>query len=382
MLLKAQERQAYLNRLEDARIDLWKVTLEGQGAHTMLSEYGGMWLNAFRADGIMMVFNQDITSFGVVPAHQNIQSALQRLTRSFSGRQQFYCTDSIDTDPILSLMDFPKSICGLLAAPIPQKGGPENWILLFRTERVQTRYLMNSLNNVDLSNSSQCNSNENVDWMRERITRRSKPWSEEQILGLQDVAEDLAVVSSIYLVNQLNQQLQQERMALHRLNEELDRFAKTDPLTEISNRMAIENELVSAIKASERHHYPVSLLLFDVDFFKSINDTHGHPVGDLVLKTIAETISTRLRPSDHLGRWGGEEFLIVANHTSIEFAIKLAERVRLDVESIEIDGVAPVTVSIGVVQHSEGQSESHLVQLVDDALYRAKQNGRNRVEHN
>jgi len=123
------------------------------------------------------------------------------------------------------------------------------------------------------------------------------------------------------------------------------------------------------------------LLLFDVDNFKQINDAHGHSVGDDVLVALARLVESSLRGCDHLGRWGGEEFIVLATHSDVDAATGLAERLRSLVEELRIEGVEQtVTVSIGVAVWQPGDSCKTLISRADDAMYRAKHGGRNRVE--
>ena len=128
----------------------------------------------------------------------------------------------------------------------------------------------------------------------------------------------------------------------------------------------------------------------DVDFFKSANDTYGHAVGDLVLKTIARVIKMQLRDYDIAGRYGGEEFSIILPYTKLSEAQMVAERLRKAVEKTKIDiskvnsdvteKNIGVTISLGVAEYSPDDDENTLLQKADKALYKAKENGRNRVE--
>lgn len=157
-----------------------------------------------------------------------------------------------------------------------------------------------------------------------------------------------------------------------------------DPLTRALNRRFLSSILSREIGFANTNHTPLSVLLLDVDHFKRINDTHGHPVGDEVLRQVAEAVTENVRPSDFVFRYGGEEFLIVLVETHLHQAATIAERMRLALAAkpITAAGLAPfnVTASIGVAEHRGHPDENYLVKAADDALYRAKQNGRNRVE--
>ena len=138
----------------------------------------------------------------------------------------------------------------------------------------------------------------------------------------------------------------------------------------------------------DRHRFdgkPVTLAVVDIDHFKRINDQYGHQTGDIVLVEVAKTMRTRLRPTDFIARFGGEEFVMIFPQTSLAGAAVAAERLREAVRLTRVktrDGmqIPSATVSIGLAELQPGQDVASLLQLADEALYRAKHNGRNRVE--
>ncbi len=160
---------------------------------------------------------------------------------------------------------------------------------------------------------------------------------------------------------------------------ELSLIAYKDVLTGKPNRRYLEGELATKLKVSERYGRPLSLISFDLDCFKLINDTYGHGVGDEVLIKVAHLVEPLLRGSDTFGRWGGEEFLVVAPETELEEAAALAERLREAVEAAFYPHDVPVTASFGVVTRTGGMGASELLETADRRLYAAKQRGRNRV---
>jgi diguanylate cyclase (GGDEF)-like protein len=160
----------------------------------------------------------------------------------------------------------------------------------------------------------------------------------------------------------------------------LTHISSTDALTGVSNRRHGEELLQNEIKRARRYRVPLALLSFDIDRFKAVNDTFGYPVGDVALRTVAETARAVLRASDMLVRSGGEEFHIIAPHTSAIDGLKMAEKVRVAVEQAEIPGCDHVTVSLGVAQLGEQESADLLMQRADAAMARAKRAGRNCVE--
>ena len=160
----------------------------------------------------------------------------------------------------------------------------------------------------------------------------------------------------------------------------VEALAGTDMLTGLPNRRAMSERLDQALASARRHGTPVVVALFDVDHFKRINDVHGHAAGDQALIAVGQLLSSQLRASDHLGRWGGEEFLLVASATPMHAGLELVERLRESVAAWEFDHGEPVTVSVGLSQCLAADDAHTLLQRADKALYRAKEGGRNRTE--
>jgi diguanylate cyclase (GGDEF)-like protein len=155
----------------------------------------------------------------------------------------------------------------------------------------------------------------------------------------------------------------------------MEKAANIDGLLGIGNRRMLQGKLNTMTK----NYTPFSLLLIDVDHFKAINDTHGHLVGDDILRELTKSMEESLRPEDTIGRWGGEEFLVIANGIGLKRAEMLAQRIRAAVAQYEFFTVGRVTVSIGVAQFQPDTSVSHTFSVADKALYEAKHAGRNRV---
>ncbi len=155
-----------------------------------------------------------------------------------------------------------------------------------------------------------------------------------------------------------------------------------DSLTNIPNRRAIGDYLANVL-SKRIYEDPVSIIILDVDFFKKINDTYGHATGDLVLRRMGEYLKMTLRGTDQVGRYGGEEFLIVLPSTPLARAVEIAERCRLQIESHEVKGFdqqsIQVTASFGVYCSTLHEDASSMIHHADMQLYRAKQSGRNRV---
>ncbi|HKJ87223.1 MAG TPA: sensor domain-containing diguanylate cyclase, partial [Gammaproteobacteria bacterium] len=164
------------------------------------------------------------------------------------------------------------------------------------------------------------------------------------------------------------------------LESELQRQATHDRLTGVLNRHRFEVLLDEELQRAERYGAGFALVMFDLDHFKRINDTYGHPTGDQVLCRVADLIQERLRQTDILARWGGEEFLALLPGTGLSGARELAEDLRQAVDDGEIISGIRATISLGVAELRTGESRTTLLKRVDDALYSAKEGGRNRVE--
>jgi diguanylate cyclase (GGDEF)-like protein len=164
------------------------------------------------------------------------------------------------------------------------------------------------------------------------------------------------------------------------LEDELKEHASTDSLTKAYNRLKFDEIIESEINRSKRYDQMLSLIAFDIDHFKTVNDNYGHLFGDYVLKTIVNLTKDNIRGVDYLARWGGEEFMIILPETGLERAEALAQRIKEEIENYKFKKIVKVTVSFGVAQFKKDDSEDTLIKRADDALYKAKNKGRNRVE--
>jgi two-component system cell cycle response regulator len=165
--------------------------------------------------------------------------------------------------------------------------------------------------------------------------------------------------------------------------EEVSRLALSDGLTGLANRRQLDILAQHAFRDAVRYVRPISVLMTDVDHFKKVNDTHGHSVGDEVLKSVAAVLREEARAADVVGRYGGEEFVVVLGDTDTKGAVIVAERIRKRLESSEMKtsaGVVRVTLSLGIATYPKHRSTlAELLQAADEALYLAKSQGRNRV---
>ena len=160
----------------------------------------------------------------------------------------------------------------------------------------------------------------------------------------------------------------------------LEELATTDALTGAYNRRKFNELILAELERVRRYEHPLSLFILDIDHFKRINDTHGHEAGDEVLVVLADLIRAGIRATDSLARWGGEEFVVLSPEVTLEEAMRLAERLRTAAGTYEYSFVGKVTASIGVAQHRTGETPDELFARADEALYRAKEGGRDRVE--
>jgi len=237
----------------------------------------------------------------------------------------------------------------------------------------------------------------NVNGDRNYVRRRNANHSQWSLVILEPIHEIfasrvlgiivtlfVALMTLIYLFGKerwIHDNVQMDkRMKLQELARDLRFQATTDPLTGLSNRLKFNQMLATEISKSMRYETPLSLVLYDIDNFKAVNDTHGHQIGDNVLVQLSQFVPSLLRNTDLLARWGGEEFVILTPGSDGEMAYQAAEKLRNAIEQVGFDVIGTVTCSFGVAQYVYGDTAETLISRADDALYRAKLNGRNRVE--
>ena len=173
-----------------------------------------------------------------------------------------------------------------------------------------------------------------------------------------------------------------QAVRLLRRSRRLQRMAMTDALTQVANRRGVDQRGRRAVEHVRGTAQPLSLVVLDIDHFKRINDSHGHPVGDRVLVRLAAVAQESLRQGDSLGRIGGEEFVAILPGTDLKAATLIAERLRRDIDALDFGDLVPglrITVSLGVAELRPLETLDSLVARADQALYQAKQQGRNRV---
>jgi diguanylate cyclase (GGDEF)-like protein len=197
---------------------------------------------------------------------------------------------------------------------------------------------------------------------------------------LTPMMSNLAVAQVVYVIVLLAvSRLRADYYRNQAVMETMQQIASTDPLTGLLNRRALRDHLAAAHSLVQRGAQPMSAILIDVDHFKQINDAGGHALGDQALVELAARLQAQLRLSDRLGRWGGEEFLVMAAATPLDAAGELADRIRCAASDTTCAG-RRITLSLGVAQCRLDDTLDTLIQRADRALYAAKAGGRNRVQ--
>nr|WP_315596641.1 diguanylate cyclase [uncultured Cupriavidus sp.] len=208
-----------------------------------------------------------------------------------------------------------------------------------------------------------------------QVLRRLK-----QIIAQRTEAE-MTVRAAIQRSNNAFAQIQATQAELVEKNRLLETLSMTDQLTGVYNRRRLDLVLTSALERSRDDGSRFSIILMDVDRFKSVNDNHGHQIGDRVLVEMAQCILDAKRPADTVGRWGGEEFLLICPDTSLQEAVQFAQLLRQAVSEREFSVQEPMTASLGVACVQDGDTIHGMISRADQALYRSKRNGRDRVEY-
>ena len=204
-------------------------------------------------------------------------------------------------------------------------------------------------------------------------------------LATQETKRDSQLQSEIFrLTNDLSMMTREtarKNRELEAANETNNRLSRTDPLTGLANRRMLDESFAREIALAERLNGRLSVIMADIDRFKSINDQFGHLTGDHVLQGVASIFGSRLRPYDLAARYAGEEFILLLPGSSMEEAVEIAERIRNAVSGMKIpECPSQITISLGVAAWANGEAPEQLVARADAALYDAKESGRNRVK--
>ncbi len=199
------------------------------------------------------------------------------------------------------------------------------------------------------------------------------------LVAIAMMADPLMMLAIAMIASELFYRTRRQQVELER---ELRTLASVDTLTGLHNRRDLEQRIAAEVSRSRRHSQPLSVAIGDLDHFKRINDKFGHAVGDDVLRTVGVRIRRNLRAEDLAVRWGGEEFLLLLPDTDRDSAVQVADKIRLSIadQPVEFrDHNVPVTISFGVAQLTDNDEAVDLIHRADQAMYRAKSDGRDRV---
>ena len=215
-----------------------------------------------------------------------------------------------------------------------------------------------------------------------RLARRTKQEAMKELNRLEKAGaikkSDGTMIGYIMIVRNITDQ--------ERARERLEELAITDSLTKVYNRSYFQYCLGVELLKAQRYKLPLSLIMLDIDYFKSFNDKYGHQIGDIVLVTLAQLLKNTVRKIDIIARYGGEEFVVILPHTGAKESQLLAERLRENIEKHTIRSIMDrhlnFTVSLGIATFANNNFKNidDLIKGADDALYKAKKSGRNRVE--
>lgn len=377
LLLEQRMRNERRRRAHEFRVALGEKTSGDIGLG--LDRQGADMLDLLGADGAVIAHDVHSDTLGDELPRDTLDHLVDWLSGESVGQR-------LSTDRLADLVpaglrertDLP---AGLLAVRL-HLSMPGAWLIFFRHAVTQVTEWAGDPNKpveTDTGGPRLTPRRSFATW-REENHDRARPWTDLDIELAEEYGHTLSIILSRAEVRRLNELLQREQDELAARNQELERLGRIDGLTELYNRQYIESMISDEIAIFRRYgERTFSILFLDLDHFKQINDTHGHAVGDEVLKGLSGVVSPILRESDRLARWGGEEFLVFLPATGIDGALTLAERLRVAVENASDQLPVAVTASIGVAEYDGSESVDHVIRRADDALYAAKDAGRNRV---
>lgn len=363
-LIQAREEAALIQRANESRDVLVDRRGEFSEPEELLARHGRGWLKVFRASGAVLAAGDQSATVGEVPDAESVAGIVAWLNEHQSG-ELAWSSHELGRSGLARFCQ-PARAAGLLAVPLPVPDPGNAWLLVFRAEKAETRFWAGNPQKTIDRQSGRLTPRQSFASWKETVRGQSAHWLDVEIRAATDLATDLAV---LIVASEIG-----------RLNHRLERLATSDHLTGLWNRYRMEDAIDQEIAVAERYGRPCALVMFDIDEFKRFNDTWGHEAGDEVLVAVTQAVSAHLRGSDHAGRWGGEEFMVLAANTSIEGAVQLAERLREAIAGLETRYHRGVTASFGVAVHRKGESRRDLVKRADLALYAAKEGGRNRTE--
>lgn len=363
-LIHAHEEAALVQRANDRRDMLVEQRAEFADPEEIVVRHGPAWLEVFGAGGAVLLAGDTLATVGSVPDTESVHAIVDWLSEHHPAERGWSSYETGQTG--LAAFCQPDVAAGILAVPLPIQNPRNAWLLFFRPEKTEIRLWAGNPEKAMDPEGGRLSPRHSFESWSETVRGKSPQWAPVELRSAAVMASDLAVLIAAGEINRLNQRL--------------EHLATVDHLTGLWNRYRMEEAIDHEISVAERQDRPCALVMFDIDHFKVFNDTWGHDAGDEVLVRVARTISAQLRGADHVSRWGGEEFMVLAAATPLENASKLAERLRAAVEALVIPGLDRVTASFGVAAHRAGELQADTIKRADLAMYAAKSGGRNRVE--
>ena len=303
-LIQAREDAVLIHRANDSRDMLVDQRGEFSDPDEIVARHGLAWLQVFRAGGAVLFADDRLATVGNVPDANSIRAIVGWLSEHHSGDVAWSSPELGRTG--MAAFCEPARAAGLLAAPLPIRNPRNAWLLFFRPEKLETRIWAGQPQKVVDPQSGRLSPRHSFESWKQTVLGCSASWNPVELRSIADMASDLAVLIAA--------------SEIRRLNERLAHLATSDHLTGLWNRYRLEEALDHELSMAERYGRPCALVMFDIDHFKLFNDSWGHDAGDEVLVRVAQIVSTQLRDTDHVGRWGGEEFIVLATSTALEGA--------------------------------------------------------------
>tara|TARA_R100001224_G_scaffold13566_2_gene6777 strand:+ start:2812 stop:4860 length:2049 start_codon:yes stop_codon:yes gene_type:complete len=374
ILQQQYETAAFFEAIESTRGALISDSQEINEPKTLFEREGHKWLELFRANSVALAYGNKVLKSGAELSDKNVLAFKKWLNKKCRLVGTFVTRKIAESEVAELFHD--NAVTGVMAIALPAGStSQQGWLMLFRPEQIEELEWAGKPNKDTIEHykgKTVMSPRTSFESWKETIKGRSALWLDSERKAAINLAEDLAIALSAYEVETLNEQLTVA-------NDKLEHLVHTDALTQIWNRYHMEYVLDEQISAAKRYSHELGVILLDIDNFKDVNDNYGHDVGDSVLIGLASLFKKELRDTDDFGRWGGEEFIVVAKHSNLEATVALAERLRKCLEAAAFDEVGTVTASFGVTDYKEKEARAQLIKRVDDALYDAKENGRNRV---
>ncbi|WP_280552529.1 diguanylate cyclase [Halomonas sp. 25-S5] len=368
-VLRTQADTRLLHDIHDSNEILSDEMGRPLGPEGMIQRHGAQWLELLDAAGIALVTGEESCGLGTLPGEENLVAMAGWLSRHQQHDTPWH-TQALATTPLAPWQE--GDLCGLLAVALPTESN--HWLMLFRREQRHSRRWAGKPEDTPMMRDGKLvlTPRRSFAQWQDEVRGVSRAWRDIECRAFGDLAKTLAVLTSSHEIAQLNEKL-------HHANRKLKSLAYSDGLTGTWNRYRMEQAIDAELNAAERHNRPFAVLLFDIDHFKCFNDTHGHEAGDEVLVALCSVLQGILRPTDNLGRWGGEEFIVLVSDCDAVGGMHLAERLRQSTAALDLGNLGSVTISIGVAAWRPGESLKTLIARADQAMYRAKESGRNRV---